>query len=559
MARASAARAPAADTRAPGEVPALRCGTATHPGRVRERNEDRVHADPGRGILMVVDGIGGEAGGEAAAETAVEVMRRRLERRTGDPEERLREAITVANNEIVALARRRPEWSGMGCVTTVAIVEDGQVTVGHVGDSRLYRLHGGAIEKATRDHSPVGEREDKGELAEREAMAHPRRNEVYRSVGGEERTPFDDGFVDVVRFPFAAGDAVLLCSDGLSDLVPSDRIAAIAREHARDPEAVAARLVDAALAAGGKDNVSVVFAAGRRFAAEWPAARERGPRAPLPATRDGEAVSGATAGAAFSWPAFAWGAAAGVALAGLVALALALWPRDAAVTPPLPVLGEARGRALRVGPGGAHRAIGDALAAARAGDTVVVAAGIYRESVRLPEGVTLAAAEPGTAVIAPAPGAAAGIVVEGIGSGAVRGVAVRGGDTGIRVSDAAVTIDDVEVAGARVAGVLVENGRGVAVRASRIHDNPGAGVAVRAGGAARLAHNRIADNGRGPAALPGVLVEGLARADLEGNVITGHGIGVRGVPRAERTAVLARNRFQGNRVDVAELGAGASR
>src|SRR3989442_11011591 len=256
---------------------AIRCAGATHRGMIRDHNEDRLHVDPERGILLVVDGRGGQAAGETAAETALPFLRSRLERQTGRVEERVREAIAVANNEIVRLAVQNPAWAGMGCVLTLAVIEDGMVTVGHVGDSRAYRLGADGIVKVTRDHSPIGMREDEGELSEADAMRHPRRNEVYRSVGAEEHTPLDEDFVEVSRFPFDPEGAILLCSDGLTDLVSSESIARIVREHAGDEQNTVERLIEAANAAGGKDNVTVALVAGEHFGAA-PAAR----RAPEP-------------------------------------------------------------------------------------------------------------------------------------------------------------------------------------------------------------------------------------------------------------------------------------
>src|SRR5206468_5349657 len=122
---------------------------------------------------------------------------------------RVREAITVANNEIRRMASLRPEWRGMACVLTVVVVDDGRAIVGHVGDTRLYKLRNGRIEKATRDHSPVGEREDAHEISEIEAMRHPRRNEVYRDVGSEAHEPSDPDFVDLCEITFEP-DAALL-------------------------------------------------------------------------------------------------------------------------------------------------------------------------------------------------------------------------------------------------------------------------------------------------------------------------------------------------------------
>ena len=107
--------------------------------------------------------------------------------------------------------------------------------IGHVGDSRIYLIRRGEIRKVTRDHSPVGEREDAGEIGEAEAMRHPRRNEVFRDVGSEEHAPDDPNFIDIERLPFDAESALLLCSDGLSDQVPAAEIQRAVERHAGDP------------------------------------------------------------------------------------------------------------------------------------------------------------------------------------------------------------------------------------------------------------------------------------------------------------------------------------
>ena len=239
----------------------LRSAFASDMGLRRTNNEDRYFVDADRGIFAVIDGVGGHAAGEHAAETAVEVMRERLQRQTGTPEERLREAIALANNEIYRLSRSRLDWNGMACVLTVALVEDDVVTVGHVGDSRLYLLQPGRIQKMTHDHSPVGEREDRGELAEIDAMRHARRNEIFRDVGSGERVPEDPAFIEILKFPMPDDGALLLCSDGLTDLITSDEIRAGLERYAPDYEAAIAALIDAANAAGGKDNITVVVVA----------------------------------------------------------------------------------------------------------------------------------------------------------------------------------------------------------------------------------------------------------------------------------------------------------
>jgi serine/threonine protein phosphatase PrpC len=250
------------------------------PGRERENNEDRVLCDPERGIYAVIDGVGGESGGEIAAQTALEILQARLSRRTTDDARLIREAIALANKQIFEQAQANPALAGMACVLTVAVVDGTQATVGHVGDSRLYLLRRGEIRKITRDHSPVGSREDVGELSEAEAMSHPRRNEIFRDVGSAPHEPDDEGFIDITRVPFEPDAALLICSDGLSDLVPSQAILAAVEGNAADPRAAVQALIDAANQAGGKDNVSVVLVEGERFPA---AARKARPQKGAPA------------------------------------------------------------------------------------------------------------------------------------------------------------------------------------------------------------------------------------------------------------------------------------
>ncbi|HYO81509.1 MAG TPA: protein phosphatase 2C domain-containing protein, partial [Bryobacteraceae bacterium] len=249
-------------------IAGLRSAGASDPGRKREKNEDRYHADPDRGIFFVVDGVGGQAAGEKAADTACSILKARLERQTGSPADRIREAVALANNEIWRLARENNEWHGMACVLTVAVLEGETVHIGQVGDSRLYLLTPGEIRKLTHDHSPVGEREDRGEIDEVTAMRHPRRNEVYRDVGTTEHSPDDPDFVEVTSAQYPVNGALLLCSDGLSDLVTSAEIRQIVVENAGDPAAAARALIRAANDAGGKDNITVVVAEGPNFASE---------------------------------------------------------------------------------------------------------------------------------------------------------------------------------------------------------------------------------------------------------------------------------------------------
>ncbi len=234
------------------------------PGRVRSNNEDRLICDNEQGIYAVIDGVGGHAAGERAAEIAVEMTLKRLSRHTADLDERLREAITVANNEIYQQALDAPECKGMACVMTVAVVAGNRVVIGHVGDTRLYLLRNGQMRKLTPDHSPVGQREDQGSLAEIEAMRHPRRNEIYRDVGTELHTPDDAEFVDILEEPLDDDCALLLCTDGLSDLLTREQMLRIEAENRGNPQGIVDALIAEANAAGGKDNITVVYVAANK-------------------------------------------------------------------------------------------------------------------------------------------------------------------------------------------------------------------------------------------------------------------------------------------------------
>lgn len=260
----------------------LSTGAATDTGLLRDRNEDRYFLDPEHGVFLVVDGVGGQAAGELAAQTAVEAIRESLsaagavaveDRVTA--EDRVRAAIAHANNRIFELARHNTGLVGMACVLTLAVVEDGRITVGHVGDSRLYLIWKGALRKLTCDHSPVGEGEDSGELTEAEAMLHPRRNEVFRDVGSRLREPADREFIEIRECRFRPDAAILLCSDGLTDQLTAAQVRDIVERYDGDAARTAASLVEAANQAGGTDNTTALFVAGPEFRSRTGATRPR--------------------------------------------------------------------------------------------------------------------------------------------------------------------------------------------------------------------------------------------------------------------------------------------
>jgi len=477
---------------------------------LRQNNEDRVHLDPDRGIFLVIDGIGGQAAGEKAADIAINRVRARLERQTGTAEERIREAITVANNEILRAAATNPEWQGMACVMTVAVAENGNAIIGHVGDSRLYKIRRGEIRKITHDHSPVGEREDSREISEAEAMRHPRRNEVFRDVGSQEHAPDDPDFIELLSIPFEPDSALLLCSDGLSDQVTSGEILRTVLANAGHPGGAVHELIEAANRAGGKDNVTVLVVEGEQFAA----AREVPAGLAPPA---GNMFAGKTAMFAY-----------GLVFASLVFAALryyGLTDRPPAVPP---------AQTLRVGAGG-FASIGEALAKARAGDTVEVSAGEYPEQLRLKDGVTVRGRKPDVPILRAASlqnGPAVAIVAEGVQGARVSGFRIRADEkaplaAGVVIANSDLELQDTEIVGAAT-GIEIRGKSTAVLRANSIEDCRDTGIRISGDSAPWILYNAILRNGRRTRAErtppgPGVIVEDPARPVLEGNTFADNG------------------------------------
>jgi len=490
----------------------LRYEGASDAGRARKNNEDGFYFDPERGFFLVVDGLGGEAAGEKAAEIAVNRMRARLERQTGTAEQRLREAITVANNEIWRAARSNSEWAGMACVLTAVVLDDSSAVVGHVGDSRLYKIRGGGIVKITRDHSPVGEREDSGELSEDEAMRHPRRNEVFRDVGSAEHAPDDAAFIDIERFPFEPDCALLLCSDGLSDQVSSQQIRRAVERHATDPKAAVRELIDAANEAGGKDNVTVVIVEGEQFAP--PALEEVKP------------------------PSRIWSSRPALFLYGMLVVLAAGWSsRDYWQPPPVVITP----RVLTAGQGAQFATIQAALDNARRGDTVEVMGGEYREQVRLKNGVTLRSRVPREVILrAVAVGGGPAVSAEDVTGARISGFRILADaqmplSAGIVLVNSQVEMDDLEVAGAAI-GIDIRGTASPVLRASAIHDCTSEGVLISGASTPWLSHNAIQRNGHA-----GVAARDGARPLLVGNIFEKNPVDL--PPDVNMDAVRERNFF----------------
>lgn len=263
-----------------------------HVGQVREINEDEIFVkviqatgEEPVGLLIVCDGIGGHAGGEFASKWAAKTLQDELKdlfnpadsRKTvkldaetveaiaaGHPaptrklaetamEDHIRRAIQRANDVVIGIARAKPgEASDTGTTVTMVVIQGDMATIGNVGDSRTYLLRDGELRPVTQDHSIVASLLAAGMIQPDEIYTHPQRNLIYRSLGGKP-----DVEADVFRLELQTGDRLLLCSDGLWEMVHDPQLAVI-MVKAPSPKAACQRLIDAANANGGEDNISAV-------------------------------------------------------------------------------------------------------------------------------------------------------------------------------------------------------------------------------------------------------------------------------------------------------------
>ena len=537
-------------------TPALLAAFRTDPGRVRANNEDVPLVDAERGVFGVIDGIGGQAAGELAAAIAHDVILQRLSRPLGTPPERVREAIAIANNEIFRRAGGATELTGMTCVVTLAIVTDGRLTIGHVGDSRLYKIRPDGLQKLTHDHSPVGEREDAQELSELAAMRHPRRHEVFRDVGGALRDKDEPDYVEITEQPFERDAAILLCTDGLTDMVPSTTIDRLVRTHAGDPDSVVEALVDAANDAGGRDNVTVVYAEGPEFSQSMRGRPSNGAAAgpppphhvvdtarlevTVPRTAAAPDVARVNVWTRVVRSRITWFAAGLVA--GIAAALLLVWrTAGTEIAPPRAIIVSASSSTTAL-------ALADALRTVRPGDTLQLEPGIYAEGLTLPDGVSLTARVPGTVTfVRPAVSTDSWTAIEtadGDAGGRIAGIRIESTaelpiDVAVKIAGQGRSLELLEITGPMRAGVELQAGASVALNGSHVAVSAtplvlGAGAQLAATGNTFARQNHAA-------ATPVTIAEG-AQIAFKRNVFIGFGGDVaKSIAPAERQQFLGAN------------------
>lgn len=244
----------------------------TDTGRVRSHNEDSIVVRAEHGLAILADGMGGYSAGEVASSIATSVICQTVEQQLRKPRRRrapgagampqlLTTAVELANSAILATAQRQPEYAGMGTTLVAALFEPERVSIAHVGDSRAYRIRERRIEQLTHDHSLLQQQLDAGLISAEAARFAEHKNLVTRALGVEQSLD-----VEVHQHQSAAGDLYLLCSDGLSDMLPDQQIADLALAFADDDrsdslERCAEALLQSANEEGGRDNISVILIA----------------------------------------------------------------------------------------------------------------------------------------------------------------------------------------------------------------------------------------------------------------------------------------------------------
>jgi len=240
----------------------------TDVGCKRKGNEDSYFVNPEQRLFVVADGMGGHAAGEVASQVAVQSINEFVAMTGGDEEitwpfgvdesmsltgNRLKTAVRYANNKVLDRMKESAEYEGMATTVVAALVENSTANLAHVGDSRAYLFREKQLSQLTSDHSWVNEQIQSGLISADQARTHPLRNVVTRALGGRP-----DLEVDMLVHEAREGDMLLLCSDGLTSMVPDDEIARVVQE-CDGVEEVAHRLVAEANARGGEDNITVVL------------------------------------------------------------------------------------------------------------------------------------------------------------------------------------------------------------------------------------------------------------------------------------------------------------
>ena len=245
----------------------LEITSATDPGMVRSHNEDSIASDPANGVVVLADGMGGYNAGEVASGMATTVITTEIAQVLAnvqphdiDPENNklatqiVRQQILKANTSIYQAAQSQPQYSGMGTTLIVCLFYDNKVMIGHLGDSRVYRMRDGAFSQVTRDHSLLQEQIDSGLITAEQAKTAAHKNLVTKALGIDPTVE-----PEIHEYPTKPGDIYLLCSDGLCDMVEDEDIGMTLSMLGANLKLATQQLVQMANDNGGRDNISVIL------------------------------------------------------------------------------------------------------------------------------------------------------------------------------------------------------------------------------------------------------------------------------------------------------------
>ncbi|MGA1790176.1 MAG: Stp1/IreP family PP2C-type Ser/Thr phosphatase [bacterium] len=240
-------------------------GVMTDVGKIRALNEDNFYVAEDMGLFMVADGLGGQKAGEVASRMAIETIKRYMNNKenplTGkyhkefsQDTNRILSGIRLANSEIYKAGQRDSEHQGMGTTISSVLINRNVMTLAHVGDSRIYRIRGGHLEQLTKDHSVVQEQLKRGIITKEEAEKSNYRSIITRALGAKETIR-----IDADEEVLLDHDRILICTDGLTDMVREDDIVRIILNNEDDPQKACKELIDKAKGGGGMDNITVIL------------------------------------------------------------------------------------------------------------------------------------------------------------------------------------------------------------------------------------------------------------------------------------------------------------
>lgn len=237
----------------------MKVGFASDLGKVRETNEDNLYVDKEVGLFIVADGMGGHRAGEVASEMAVRVISSVIKEKVSEADKKnifsvIKKSISIANDEIYRKSRENPNLNGMGTTTVLALLNKNKFYIGNIGDSRAYLIRNSKITQLTEDHSLVADLVKTGQITKEEARVHPRRNVITRALGTRE-----DIKADIKSINIKEGDYILLCTDGLTDMLRDEEIRDIILSPKNSIQGKCRELINKANEKGGRDNITVVL------------------------------------------------------------------------------------------------------------------------------------------------------------------------------------------------------------------------------------------------------------------------------------------------------------